>query len=62
MMENDKSDFPRQVELKKKLIICPKCGTDIEVDLMIDITPVADLIEAFGAMKNPKTETESDAD
>lgn len=57
MGEAKQPELPTQIELKKKLIVCPKCGADIEIDLTIDITPITDLIGAFGAMKNPE-ETE----
>jgi hypothetical protein len=54
MEEGNRPELPKQIELKKKLIVCPKCGADIEVDLTIDISPITDLIGAFGAMKNPE--------
>ena len=51
MTEDNRLELPKEIELKKKLIICPKCGANIEVDLMIDITPITDIIGALGAMK-----------
>jgi len=45
------SELPKEVELKKKLIICPKCQAAIEVDLTIDISQVTDMIEALGKAK-----------
>lgn len=53
MEKGNQFELPKEIELKKKLIVCPKCGADIEVDLMIDITPITDIIGAFGTMKNP---------
>ena len=58
MEKGNQSELPKQIELKKKLIICPKCQAEIEVDLTIDITPITDIIGAFGAMKNPDVEEE----
>ena len=51
MEESTGPELPKEIELKKKLIVCPKCGANIEVDLMIDITPITDIIGALGAMK-----------
>ena len=53
-------ELPKEIELKKKLIVCPKCGANIEVELMIDITPITDIIGALGAMKKPTEPGESD--
>lgn len=47
-------ELPKEIKLEKKLIICPKCKTRIEVDLTIDISPVSALIGAFQAMNNPE--------
>ena len=58
MKEENQSELPKEIELKKKLIICPKCQAEIEVDLTIDITPITDIIGAFGAMKNPSVDEE----
>jgi len=54
MEESTRPELPKEIELKKKLIVCPKCGANIEVDLMIDITPITDIIGALGAMKKPE--------
>jgi len=55
----DKSqEMPKTIELKKKLIVCPKCQAEIEVDLTIDITPITELIGAFGAMRQNLDENE----
>lgn len=53
-MEGTKPELPKEIELKKKLIVCPKCGANIEVDLMIDITLITEIIGALGAMKKPE--------
>ena len=53
MEKSTRPELPKEIELKKKLVVCPKCGANIEVDLMIDITPITDIIGALGAMKNP---------
>ena len=60
MEEGTRPELPKQIELKKKLIVCPKCGADIEIDLTIDISPITDLIGAFGAMPSPMEPEESD--
>ena len=54
MAKENRPELPKEIELKKKLIVCPKCGANIEVDLMIDITPITEIIGALGAMKKPK--------
>ena len=59
MEESTRPELPKEIELKKKLIVCPKCGANIEVDLTIDITPITDIIGALGAMKNPASPEEN---
>ncbi|MBL7084337.1 MAG: hypothetical protein ISS41_12010 [Candidatus Aminicenantes bacterium] len=54
MEKDNRPELPKEIELKKKLIVCPKCGAEIEVDLTIDITPITDIIGAFGAMQKPE--------
>jgi len=56
MGEDNRPELPTQIELKKKLVVCPQCGAHIEVDLVIDITPVTDLIGAFGRMGQAEPE------
>ena len=58
MAEENRPELPKEIELKKKLIVCPKCGADIEIDLTIDITPITEMIGAFAAMKNPGKDEE----
>jgi len=60
MEESTGPELPKEIELKKKLIVCPKCGANIEVDLMIDITPITDIIGALGAMKKPTEPEDGD--
>ena len=45
-----KQELPKSVELKQKVIICPKCQTKIEIDLTIDISSVTDIIGMFQGM------------
>lgn len=52
--KNIQQGLPKEIQLKKKLIICPKCKTKIEIDLTIDISPVSELFGAFQAMNNPE--------
>lgn len=59
--KKDLQEFPKEVQLEKKLVICPKCKTHIEVDLTIDISPVTNIIEAIQAgqamtMSDPEAE------
>lgn len=42
--------LPREVELKKKIIICPKCKTEIEVDFIVDLSPITSFINSFQTM------------
>ena len=60
MEKSTRPELPKEIELKKKLIVCPKCGANIEVDLMIDITPITDIIGALGAMKKTSESEKSE--
>ena len=60
MEESTRPELPKEIELKKKLVVCPQCGAKIEIDLTIDITPITDIIGALGAMKSPVGSEEND--
>lgn len=50
--------IPKTIELKDKLIECPKCGTKIQIDLDIDVSFISDLAKSLQEMNKEEGEDE----